>query len=77
MTKSKPSIPSSQSARQPRPLDLCKLQVQQDTLQTHLLELKDSPAEKDLVLKTQRNTIKQLEHKVAVLQPNNLKYQRR
>ena len=71
MTESKPSIPSSQSARQPRPLDLRKLQVQQDTLQTRLLDLKDSLAEKDLVLKSQRNTIKLLEHKVAGLQQNN------
>jgi len=71
MAESKTSIPSSQSARQPRPLDLRKLQAQQDTLQTRLLDLKDSLTEKDLVLKSQRNTIKLLEQKVAGLQQNN------
>ena len=71
MTESKPSIPSSQSARQPRPLDLRKLQAQQDTLQTRLLDLKDALTEQDLVVKSQRNTIKLLEQKVVVLQQSN------
>jgi hypothetical protein len=67
MAEYKSSIPSSQSARQPRPLDLRKLQVQQDARQTRLLDFKDSLAEKDLALKSQQNTIQLLMHMIAGL----------
>ena len=72
MTESKQSIPSSRGSRQPmHHLDLHKLQSQQDTLQSRLLDLKESLNEKDMVLKSQRNTIKLYEHKMLALQQNN------
>ena len=72
MTDSHVSIPSSRSSGHPvTRRDLKALQSQHETIQTRLLDLKDSLNDKDLQIKSQRNTIKLYEQKIATLQMHN------
>ena len=72
MTDSKVSFPSSRSSAHPvTRRDLKALQSQHETIQSRLLDLKDSLSEKDLLIKTQRNTIKLYEQKISTLQQHN------
>lgn len=72
MTDSKGNFPSSRSSAHPvTRRDLKALQSQHETIQSRLLDLKDSLTERDLLVKTQRNTIKLCEQKIATLHQHN------
>jgi PAS domain-containing protein len=63
--------PSSRSSRSLVPRDISRLQAQQDSLHTRLMELKAVIEEKDAVIKGQTSTIKLYEFKFAEIREQN------
>ncbi|OMJ76224.1 hypothetical protein SteCoe_24443 [Stentor coeruleus] len=73
MTDSKNSLPSSSVSRAGKPTkaDVKRLAAQHDTLLMRVNGLRDALSEKDMLIKSQRNTIKLHEQRISNIEYNN------